>query len=90
MATSDTREADKFLKRYEKRFGIYPATEAANSYDIVHLLLEGVKGGALNSFLHNVKDFKGVIGTYSSDGNNGFTLPVALKLITKDEFKFFE
>jgi len=38
-------------------------------------------------FLHTVKDFNGALGTYSASGDNRFTLPAAIKVITADGFK---
>ena len=41
----------------------------------------------INRFLHTVKDFTGVMGTYSATEKNNFTLPAAVKVVTRDGFK---
>ena len=41
----------------------------------------------INSFIHSVKDFTGALGTYSASGQNTFTLPATIKIVTKDGFK---
>lgn len=40
----------------------------------------------VNTHLHSAQDFEGVAGTYSADGNNGFTFEVASKTIYEKRF----
>ena len=78
----------EFLKLYGERYpGASPVT-AANCHDAVLMAADAkVKGVALNDHLHNLKDFKGALGVYSSTSDNKFTLPATAKIITSTGFE---
>lgn len=82
---------DDFFKTYKAAYPNASLYGAAHGYDIVLLIAAAVKQGnspgAINKFLHTVKDFKGALGTYSASGDNRFTLPAAVKVVTLDGFK---
>lgn len=75
----------EFLARYKKKYPNASTFGAANGHDFVLLLAAALDRDAsregINHFLHNVKDFSGALGTYSSSGDNRFTLPAAVMLV---------
>lgn len=81
----------EFLSRYLARFPGASSYTAANCYDSIMLLSrslsQGFPPGKFNEFLDNLKDFNGALGTYSSTGDKRFSLPAAIKLVTKDGFE---
>jgi len=88
VVSGDDRQSQKFLEDYKKRFGEEPLAEAIFAYDTIHLLLEGVKSGDIAHYLRTVQNFQGAIGTFSADGDNGFTFPVAIKKYSKGTFSY--
>jgi len=84
--------SSEFNDEYIRKYGSSPAHAAANAYDVIQIIGESVeKYGTdpekLNWYLHNLKDFHGVVGTYSASGKNDFTLPAEIKIIEGGEFK---
>lgn len=78
----------QFMDSYLKKFPGASTYSAGNCYDIVMLIAESIrKREELNYFLHNVKDFNGALGTFSASGDNRFTLPATVKVVTKDGFE---
>ena len=41
----------------------------------------------INTTLHTLRDFHGALGTYSASGDNRFTLPTAIKIVTEGGFQ---
>ncbi len=85
----------EFLKTYSEKFPKSTSFGAANGYDAVMLINKAISEGKsssedLNNFIHSVKDFNGAIGVFSSTNDNRFTLPAAVKVVTKDGFKRLE
>ena len=80
-----------FLKTYQERFPGASSYLAASGYDAVRMLGKAVELGVekekLNEFFANLKDFSGALGTFSATGDQRFTLPATLKIVTKDGFK---
>jgi len=90
VVAGDDRLATEFFRRYFDEFKEMPSTESIYAYDSMKLLISGVETGDLNKYLHEVNEFQGLGGTYSADGENGFTIPVVAKIFTKDGFKYIE
>jgi branched-chain amino acid transport system substrate-binding protein len=82
---------ESFAAEYLKAYPGAALYGAPNGYDIVMLLAEALRKGKraeeLNEYLHSFKDFSGSMGTYSATGNNTFTLPAAIKVVTKEGFE---
>ena len=82
--------SDAFLREYAREFPGASFFGAGNSHDAVLLLSAAIEQDAsregINSFLHNVKDFSGVMGVYSATPDNRFTLPAAIKVVTQQGF----
>ena len=87
---SSTDEA--FQRDYQKEYGHQPEMTAGTVYDIIHMIaLAAAKVGhdpdALNKKFHSLKDFKGVLGTYSAAPASEFTVPGHLKIVEDYEFR---
>lgn len=80
-----------FDQRYLKMFPGASLYTAANGNDAVLLFIAAAKknpsSDGAREFLAQLKDFQGALGTYSSSGDNRFTLPAAVKEVTADGFK---
>lgn len=83
----DSLGSGEFNKRYRTKFGTEPVIAAHNAYDVVHLIINGAAKGDLNGYLHSVKDFEGVLGTYSATSDNGFGLKAIIKVVTPTGYK---
>jgi branched-chain amino acid transport system substrate-binding protein len=87
--TGDDRSAQEFYAGYNNAFPeSRPMSETVYSYDLGKMIIEGVKSGDLNTYIHTVKDFHGGFGTYSANGKNSFTFKVTVKEITKDGYRY--
>lgn len=81
----------KFEDSYKKVFGIQPGWAAANAYDSLKLLYRAaiennLRGKQIADFLGRLQNYTGAAGRYSATGDNRFTLPVAVKIITDHGF----
>ena len=82
----------EFVAAYEKKYGTYPEIPSGDSYDTVLLIAEAIKSGVrnrdeLNSFLHQVKDFKGAMGSYGVTVQNDFAVSAELKVVKDGKFQ---
>lgn len=81
-----------FEKIYYSSFKEHPGWAAANAYDSLQLLaaahqLYGNNGSKIAEYLSQLTDYRGAAGTYSSTGDNRFTLAAAVKVVRKDGFE---
>ncbi len=81
-----------FVKRYQERYGEYPEISAPNVYDIVRIFGDAVKSGAKDSrsvanYIRRLKDYHGVMGSYSITGENDFSISSELKKIERGSFR---
>jgi branched-chain amino acid transport system substrate-binding protein len=81
-----------FEKAYRAKYNEHPGWAAANGYDVINLFVKafrkyGNDRSMYASFLANLADYQGAAGTYSATGDNRFTLPAAVKVVTMDGFK---
>lgn len=81
----------EFLKSYQAKYPGASTYSAGNCHDIVLLvadaLQQGKAPGHFNDYLHQVRNFSGAMGTFSSTGDNRFSLPATVKIVTADGFK---
>ncbi len=81
----------EFSQLYAKRFPKSSTYASANGHDFPLLLAAALERGYnaknINQFFKTLKDFKGALGTYSASGDQRFTLPAAIKIVTKDGFE---
>ncbi len=81
---------DDFMKDYNHEFPNSPYITAPNAYDATMIIMKAfghakdAKGAA--SYVRQLKDFSGAMGTYSASKDNTFTLPAMLKRVTKEGF----
>lgn len=83
---------NEFTESYKKRFGELPGWGSGNGFDSLRLISSGIRkvGHSTDdvvNYLRNIKDYQGASGTYSSSGDNRFTLPAALKRVTNSGFE---
>ena len=81
-----------FVSLYRRRYGEHPGWGAANGYDSVNLIAAAVakvgrNNEAVRDFLRSVKDYSGATGVFSASGDNRFTLPAAVKLVSANGFE---
>jgi len=87
FAQNNSPKSKSFEEAYKKRFGTEPGQFAAEAYDAVFLIADGLKKvGKVNSVnLHNelyaVKDYQGASGTITFDKNGDVIKPFAIKKI---------
>lgn len=79
-----------FAERYRAAFNELPRLATPNGYDSAKLFIEASSSSDMNRFLHEVKDFHGVMGTYGLNPEGYFNLPAELKKITPDGFVAME
>ena len=82
----------EFIELYRKGYQEYPAWTCSNSFDSVNLLVDGFKinganTGAIAQYLATLKDYHGAAGRYSATGDQRFTLPATVKVVTKNGFE---
>lgn len=81
----------RFVEEYKKRYPKAQLIAAANGYDAMMLVADAIKRDptrdGIANYLRTVKDFEGALGNYSATGDNRFSLPASVKLVTEDGFK---
>jgi len=77
-----------FVANYQKKFPNASSLLAANGHDIVLLLAKAFEHGSgsqeIVQFLSTLENFSGAVGTYSATGDQRFSLPAALKIVTEN------
>ncbi len=80
-----------FLSAYQKEFPGASSFPAANGYDAIKILgkaiEQGIKKEDIHKYLQTLKDFAGALGTYSATGDQRFSLPATIKVVTENGFK---
>lgn len=84
--------SDEYEALYRKKFKEYPGWATANATDAFNLLVaawrkHGTNGEKIAEFLATQKSYRGYAGTYSSSGDNRFTLPATVKIVTEEGFE---
>ena len=78
---TDDSKAGSFTKSYKDKFNSDPVAGGCNAYDVARIFIGCGSSADLNLCLHSVKDFHGVLGTYSATERNDFSLTPLLKCI---------
>lgn len=80
-----------FSKEYASKFPKASSYASANGHDFALLLADALSKGYdaknLNEYFKKLKDFKGALGTYSSSGDQRFTLPATIKVVKENGFE---
>ncbi len=79
-----------FAERYRAAFDELPKLATPNGYDSAKLFIEASASSDMNGFLHEVKDFHGIMGTYGLNPEGYFNLPAELRRITPQGFVAME
>jgi len=86
FVTGNDSAADGYYKAYREKYGKMPAAGGLNSFDAAKLMIEGVRSGDLNEFLHSTKNFSGACGIYGASGMNDFNIAATTKIVRGDSF----
>lgn len=82
--------SESFLQRFREEYPDSALFAVGNAYDSLQLIgLNVERGGSaadLNKLLRSIENFQGVSGTFSATGDNRFTLPATVMLVTADGF----
>jgi branched-chain amino acid transport system substrate-binding protein len=70
-----------FETEYERRYGAPPATFALNGHDVATMIIAGLQTSNLLEHLNSIKDFHGLLGTYSVLESRSFSIPGSLWVI---------
>jgi branched-chain amino acid transport system substrate-binding protein len=84
FVSGDDSKADNFYKEYKNKFGDDArdySRFAVYAYDSLMILRQAIDYGDVISFMKNIKDYDGVSGVFSYDGNNGYTFPVKVNIL---------
>lgn len=80
-----------FIENYRKHYPNASLLAASNAHDAALLIAKAIEAGhnrsTFHEYLKNLNNFTGALGTYSASGDNTFTLPAAIKVVTEDGFK---
>ena len=84
-----------FIADYRSKYNEYPGWGAANAFDSLCLMAKAVtdvgqSNRAVRDYLRTVKNYAGATGVFSASGDNRFTLPAAVKRVTKEGFEIFK
>jgi len=91
----DDPKVKAFVAKYEKRYGKKPDQFAAQAYDGLFLMAEGLrKAGkadraALRDALAGIRNFPGVLGTFSFDKERDVVMEPAVLIIRNGKFQLF-
>ncbi|HQH27539.1 MAG TPA: ABC transporter substrate-binding protein, partial [Oligoflexia bacterium] len=82
---------ESFWEHYKKEYPNSSLFGAPVGHDLILLLGAAVKQSTeierINRYLHDARDFTGVLGTFSATNDNRFAIPSEVKIITQDGFK---
>lgn len=83
---------DVFLNSYHAKFPKASPVGAAHCHDVVSLLGEAIDKGKISvtemrEHFATLSNFSGALGTYSTTGDNRFTLPAVLRKVTATGFE---
>lgn len=90
FVAGDDRQASAYYAAYQQRFSDTPTAESIYTYDLIKMILQGLETQDLNNYLHSVRDFTGMAGTYSSDGRNSFSFPLGVRRFTESGFEYLD
>jgi len=79
-------EAPHYAAEYQSKFGSAPVAGGANFYDIALMLANCAEESSdLNRCLHSLRDFTGLLGTYSATTDGSFSLQGKTHCIQGDD-----
>ncbi len=92
----DDQKIQDFVNKYEAEYGKKPDQFAAQAYDALFIMAEGLKNAgeadrdALRDALSQVKDFEGILGNFSFDKDGDVVMEPIVLIIKDGKFHEFE
>ncbi|HSO58692.1 MAG TPA: ABC transporter substrate-binding protein [Paenisporosarcina sp.] len=92
----DEPKVQEFVKKYEEEYGSKPDQFAAQAYDALYIMAEGLKNAgeadrdALRDALAEIKDLDGVLGKFSFDKDGDVVMEPTVLVIKDGKFQLFE
>ena len=87
FVTGNVIKDNDFVHRYQAVFHDTPKVATPNGYDAAKIFIEAAHAPDMNAYLHQLKDFHGVMGTYGLNPSGYFELSAALRKITASGFE---
>jgi len=82
---------DEFMERFKKLHPDSTVFAVGNGYDAIMLFARAIETARSKAeivdFLATLKDFEGVVGTFSATGDHRFTLPAVIKEVTGESVR---
>ena len=92
----DDPKVQDFVKKYETEYGHKPDQFAAQAYDALYIMAEGLKNAgvadrdALRDALAEIKDLEGILGKFSFDEDGDVIMEPTVLIIKDGAFQQFE
>jgi branched-chain amino acid transport system substrate-binding protein len=89
-------KVQEFVQKFEAEYGKKPDQFAAQAYDALYIMAEGLKNAgeadrdALRDALAEIKDLPGVLGNFSFDKDGDVVMEPTVLIIKDGEFQLFE
>ncbi|MFJ7952697.1 ABC transporter substrate-binding protein [Lysinibacillus sp. NPDC096418] len=90
------QKVQDFVKKYEEKYGAKPDQFAAQAYDALYIMAEGLKNAgeadrdALRDALAEIKDLDGILGKFSFDKDGDVVMEPTVLIIKDGKFQLFE
>ena len=89
-------KVQEFAKNYEAEYGVAPDQFAAQAYDAMYIMAEGLKNAgeadrdALRDAIADIKDLEGILGKFSFDKDGDIVMEPTVVTIKDGKFQLFE
>lgn len=89
-----TKESEKFLEAYKKKYNKEPAAVTALAFDAYIMIVDAIKKAnstdpeAINKILKQTKDFEGAAGIITLDANGDAVKNAIIKQVKDGQFKY--
>ena len=96
FAAKEDPKVQEFVKNYEAEYGIAPDQFAAQAYDALYIMAEGLKNAgeadrdALRDAIAEIKDLEGILGKFSFDKDGDIVMEPTVVTIKDGKFQLFE
>lgn len=90
------QKVQDFVKKYEEKYGKKPDQFAAQAYDALYIMAEGLKNAgeadrdAFRDALAEIKDLDGILGKFSFDKDGDVLMEPTVLIIKDGKFQLFE
>ncbi len=96
FAAKEDPKVQEFVKNYEAEYGKAPDQFAAQAYDALYIMAEGLKNAgkadrdALRDAIAEIKDLEGILGKFSFDKDGDIVMEPTVVTIKDGKFQLFE